>query len=185
MLSCYVVPSFQRHKLPVLGPPAWIGHRETVWPAWMNATQKATNATPKACLLDSTGLPRGGHFLHFLFYFFLSVLSPPPPPRKGNKASVGLKEVWHVRQHLRFFSQINFPLPFCHSSVYSYTHAQKIQICQILYCICSVQPNPTRFLSNLNLTSVHTITLNPTNMLFCCISSLVPSQTSSPKEVVP
>lgn len=81
MLSSYVVPSFQRHKLPVLGPPAWIGHRDSVWHAWMNATpilyQNATNATPKACLLDNAGLPRGGHFLHFLFYFslFLSFFS--------------------------------------------------------------------------------------------------------------
>lgn len=80
MLSSYVVPSFQRHKLPVLGPPAWIGHRDSVWHARMNATlilyQNATNATPKACLLDSAGLPRGGHILHFLFYFsiFLSSL---------------------------------------------------------------------------------------------------------------
>lgn len=73
MLSSYVVPSFQRHKLPVLGPPAWIGHRGSVWHARMNATlilyQNATNATPKACLLDSAALPRGGHFLHFLFCF--------------------------------------------------------------------------------------------------------------------
>lgn len=80
MLSSYVVPSFQRHKLPVLGPPAWIGHRDSVWHARLNATlilhQNATNATPKGSLLDSVGLPRGGHFLHFLFYFspFLSFL---------------------------------------------------------------------------------------------------------------
>ena len=50
MLSSCVVPSFQRHKLPVLGPPAWIGHRDSVWHARMNATpilhQNATNATP-------------------------------------------------------------------------------------------------------------------------------------------
>lgn len=37
MLSYNVVPSFQHHKLPIRGPPAWIGHRAAVWPAGMNA----------------------------------------------------------------------------------------------------------------------------------------------------
>lgn len=80
MLSNYVVPSFQQHKLPVLGPPVWIGHRDSVWHAPMNATpilyQNATNATPKACLLDSSGLPREGHFLQFLFSFYQCLPSP-------------------------------------------------------------------------------------------------------------
>lgn len=38
-LPSYVVPSFQQHKLPVLGPPAWIGHGDSVWPARMNAAR--------------------------------------------------------------------------------------------------------------------------------------------------
>lgn len=100
MLSSCVVPSFQRHKLPVLGPPAWIGHRDSVWHARMNATlilyQNATNATPKACLLDSAGLPRGGHFLQFLFYFFpflifLNLFFSHSFTLKANKASACLR----------------------------------------------------------------------------------------------
>lgn len=84
MLSSYVVPSFQRHKLPVLGPPAWIGHRDSVWHARMNATlilyQNATNATPKACLLDNWAAKRGPLFTFLvlllpLFSFLIFFLS--------------------------------------------------------------------------------------------------------------
>lgn len=100
MLSSYVVPSFQRHKLPVLGPPAWIGYRDSVWHARMNATLIPTNATLKACLSDSGGLPRGGHFPHFVCYF-----SPIFPASSSFPAlSVGLQ--------LTFFK-------FCSSTVSS------------------------------------------------------------------
>lgn len=85
MLSCYVVPSFQRRKLPIRGPPAWIGHRAAVWPARMNATPNFSTRVPpmqplKHVCWTASGCHqeggRGGHFLHFLSYFspFLSLV---------------------------------------------------------------------------------------------------------------
>ena len=97
---------------------------------------------PKACLSDSAGLPRGGHFLHFLFDFslFLSLLAfffSHSFTLKSNKASVGLKAVWCVHSPLTSFTDTFFPFPLSPYilSVYISFHSIITHI-QIQICSC-------------------------------------------------
>lgn len=142
VMLCCPEPSVAQTRCP-MGPPVWIGQGEAVWPARMNATQKATNATPKACLLD-----RGGHFL-----LSCSIFPPTSLFLLSKRASVGLKEAcfsfsfvhkfshspvsWYIRTVLLFSFFFFFASILVTQSSFTST-SEKVETCHVVSQVCTI-----------------------------------------------